>query len=138
MLYFPIIVSLISIVFAISLILRIQKAPSGSEKIQEISRAIREGAIAFLKREYKTVVIVAIPIFLLLWKFFDFKVGIGLQLAPTIMANDKMTLSGAKKDMSAQGAHISKKPRDDEGKKIGRNDDCPCGSGKKYKKCCGK
>ena len=24
-----------------------------------------------------------------------------------------------------------------EGKKIGRNDPCPCGSGKKYKKCCG-
>lgn len=24
------------------------------------------------------------------------------------------------------------------GKKIGRNDPCPCGSGKKYKKCCGK
>ena len=24
------------------------------------------------------------------------------------------------------------------GKKVGRNDLCPCGSGKKYKKCCGK
>ena len=24
------------------------------------------------------------------------------------------------------------------GEKIGRNDPCPCGSGKKYKKCCGK
>ena len=24
------------------------------------------------------------------------------------------------------------------GKKIGRNDPCPCGSGKKYKRCCGK
>jgi preprotein translocase subunit SecA len=24
-----------------------------------------------------------------------------------------------------------------EGQKIGRNDPCPCGSGKKYKKCCG-
>ena len=24
------------------------------------------------------------------------------------------------------------------GKKIGRNDACPCGSGKKYKQCCGK
>ncbi|WP_246050174.1 SEC-C metal-binding domain-containing protein [Aquibacillus sediminis] len=23
-------------------------------------------------------------------------------------------------------------------KKIGRNEKCPCGSGKKYKKCCGK
>jgi uncharacterized protein YecA (UPF0149 family) len=22
--------------------------------------------------------------------------------------------------------------------KIGRNEPCPCGSGKKYKKCCGK
>ena len=24
------------------------------------------------------------------------------------------------------------------GPKIGRNDPCPCGSGKKYKNCCGK
>lgn len=24
------------------------------------------------------------------------------------------------------------------GKKIGRNDPCPCNSGKKYKKCCGR
>jgi len=24
-----------------------------------------------------------------------------------------------------------------EGRKIGRNEMCPCGSGKKYKKCCG-
>jgi len=23
-----------------------------------------------------------------------------------------------------------------DGKKVGRNDPCPCGSGKKYKKCC--
>jgi uncharacterized protein YecA (UPF0149 family) len=23
------------------------------------------------------------------------------------------------------------------GPKVGRNDPCPCGSGKKYKKCCG-
>ena len=25
-----------------------------------------------------------------------------------------------------------------QGAKIGRNDPCPCNSGKKYKKCCGK
>ncbi len=29
------------------------------------------------------------------------------------------------------------KPKIDLSKKIGRNDPCPCGSGKKYKKCCG-
>ncbi len=34
--------------------------------------------------------------------------------------------------------HLKQKAKDDEGNKIGRNDPCPCGSGKKYKKCCGK
>jgi len=29
------------------------------------------------------------------------------------------------------------KPIKREGRKVGRNDPCPCGSGKKYKKCCG-
>jgi preprotein translocase subunit SecA len=33
---------------------------------------------------------------------------------------------------------IKAKPRDAVGRKIGRNDPCPCGSGKKYKKCCGR
>jgi preprotein translocase subunit SecA len=31
-----------------------------------------------------------------------------------------------------------KKPVKREAKKIGRNAPCPCGSGKKYKKCCGR
>lgn len=30
------------------------------------------------------------------------------------------------------------KPQPAKSEKIGRNDPCPCGSGKKYKKCCGK
>ncbi len=30
------------------------------------------------------------------------------------------------------------KPQKREGEKVGRNAPCPCGSGKKYKKCCGK
>ncbi len=67
-----------------------------------------------------------------------FKINIGLQLAPSVMANDKMTLEGAKKTMSEQGSHIKKKERDETGKKVGRNDPCPCGSGKKYKKCHGR
>ena len=35
------------------------------------------------------------------------------------------------------GTDIDKTVRN-EGPKIGRNDPCPCGSGKKYKNCCGK
>jgi hypothetical protein len=34
--------------------------------------------------------------------------------------------------------HESTEPYRREAPKIGRNDPCPCGSGKKYKKCCGK
>ncbi|OIO19408.1 MAG: preprotein translocase subunit SecA [Candidatus Magasanikbacteria bacterium CG_4_9_14_0_2_um_filter_41_10] len=67
-----------------------------------------------------------------------FKVNIGLDLAPSIMSSDKMTLEGAKKDMSEQGEHIEKKERNETGGKVGRNDPCTCGSGKKYKKCHGK
>ncbi|QTA81568.1 Protein translocase subunit SecA [Desulfonema limicola] len=32
---------------------------------------------------------------------------------------------------------VTKKPVKRSEKKVGRNDPCPCGSGKKYKKCCG-
>jgi preprotein translocase subunit SecA len=35
-------------------------------------------------------------------------------------------------------APAAKKPVKREAKKVGRNDPCPCGSGKKYKKCCGR
>jgi preprotein translocase subunit SecA len=36
-----------------------------------------------------------------------------------------------------EAAAAERKPVKREGDKIGRNSPCPCGSGKKYKKCCG-
>jgi preprotein translocase subunit SecA len=39
---------------------------------------------------------------------------------------------------SSGGEPERKKPKKRSAKKIGRNAPCPCGSGKKYKKCCGK
>jgi len=32
---------------------------------------------------------------------------------------------------------VKEKLKNEDGDKVGRNDPCPCGSGKKYKKCCG-
>ena len=37
------------------------------------------------------------------------------------------------RDENGVGKTITRK-----GEKVGRNDPCPCGSGLKYKKCCGK
>ncbi|MCL1816318.1 MAG: preprotein translocase subunit SecA [Clostridiales bacterium] len=45
---------------------------------------------------------------------------------------------GAVSTNRGEGADDKKRPvRKDAKKQIGRNDPCPCGSGKKYKKCCG-
>ena len=41
-----------------------------------------------------------------------------------------------KPDAENAGSHTTVKKSASE--KVGRNDPCPCGSGKKYKKCCGK
>lgn len=38
----------------------------------------------------------------------------------------------------ADGDLVGEKPVVREEPKVGRNDPCPCGSGKKYKKCCGR
>lgn len=41
-------------------------------------------------------------------------------------------------DEPSGGDMVKAKVKDSEGNKVGRNDPCPCGSGKKYKKCHGK
>ncbi len=40
--------------------------------------------------------------------------------------------------MSRGGEAVEERTVKREGHKVGRNDPCPCGSGRKYKKCCGK
>jgi len=85
-LFFPIITSLFSLVFAYFLIREVRKAPSGSGKQIEVSLAIREGAIAFLKRQYKTVGLVAVFLFFLLWLIFGFKTGFGFLIGALFSA----------------------------------------------------
>ena len=41
-------------------------------------------------------------------------------------------------ERSEDGDNKKKEPVKNNNKKIGRNEPCPCGSGKKYKNCCGK
>lgn len=58
-------------------------------------------------------------------------------------ASDEVEQFGAAKKMqnsggsSQQKEEVKQKPIINKDKSIGRNDPCPCGSGKKYKKCCG-
>jgi K(+)-stimulated pyrophosphate-energized sodium pump len=53
-------------VYAYFLILRINKLPTGNDKMREIAAAIQEGAMAYLGRQYRTVGIVALIITVLI------------------------------------------------------------------------
>jgi len=59
-----------------------------------------------------------------------FKVRVEKREAPQLTS--PMTKAAVNRDAPPkQAAKVA-------GKKVGRNDPCPCGSGKKYKHCCGK
>jgi len=72
---FALICAVIAIAYGIGLAAWVLRQPAGSERMQEIARAIQEGAAAYLKRQYRTIAIVAIAPFLLLG-FYD-KLGWG-------------------------------------------------------------
>ncbi len=77
MFYLPIIASFFTLIFVFFLIRQIQKAPSGEGLAIKISQAIKEGIIAFLKRQYKTVAIATVILFFILGIFLGFKVALG-------------------------------------------------------------
>ena len=68
---FTVCAAAIGLIVAFCLAAWITKAPEGTDRMKEIASYIREGAMAFLKREYKTMVIVIVALFLL--------IGFGLQ-----------------------------------------------------------
>jgi K(+)-stimulated pyrophosphate-energized sodium pump len=65
----------VAIAYAIGLTIWLLRQPAGSERMQEIGRAIQEGADAYLRRQYTTIAVVAIVPFLLLG--FYHKLGWG-------------------------------------------------------------
>jgi K(+)-stimulated pyrophosphate-energized sodium pump len=66
-LYTSLVVSIIALVFAAFTARRISRKPEGSDKVKEIARAIKEGAMAFLKREYMILILFMIIVSLALY-----------------------------------------------------------------------
>ena len=77
MILFVLLPALAAIVYGGILIRWINKQPAGSDRMQAIAKAIQEGASAYLKRQYRTIAIVAVAVFVLLWIFLGIKTGIG-------------------------------------------------------------
>ena len=66
-LLFSIISSVIAIVYGLFLAKGVLKMNAGNEKMKSIANAIAEGAKAYLNRQYKTIGIIAIILFFILW-----------------------------------------------------------------------
>src|SRR6187399_862605 len=78
-----------AVVYGLYLTAWLLRQPAGSERMQEIARAVQEGAAAYLRKQYTTIALVAIVPFLLLG--FYHKLGWGTAVGFLIGA----TLSAA-------------------------------------------
>ena len=74
----------LSIVYAIWATASVMKADAGNPRMQEIAAAVREGAQAYLKRQYMTIAIVGVVIFVLLAYFLGMKVAIGFLIGAVL------------------------------------------------------
>ncbi|MGD0451141.1 MAG: sodium-translocating pyrophosphatase [Candidatus Bathyarchaeia archaeon] len=61
------IAGVIAVLASLLLMRHIGRMSAGGPKAQEVGNAIREGAYAFLKRQYKTIAIITVVVFVLLW-----------------------------------------------------------------------
>src|SRR6185437_3922641 len=70
----------LSIVYAIWATTSVLKADAGNPRMQEIAAAVREGAQAYLRRQYTTIGIVGVVIFAVLAYFLGMLVAVGFAI----------------------------------------------------------
>ncbi|MBU2100024.1 sodium-translocating pyrophosphatase [Candidatus Micrarchaeota archaeon] len=70
--FYAILAGIIALLYTVVLNRKINSKDMGNAKMKEISAAIREGAMAFLKREYKTLAVFIVAVFIILTALSQF------------------------------------------------------------------
>ena len=76
----------VALLYGIYAIRSVLAASAGNERMQEIASAIQEGARAYLNRQYMTIGIVGVVIFVILLVLLGYKVGIGFAIGAILSA----------------------------------------------------
>lgn len=71
MLSYVVAIGILSLAVALLLSLYILRKPAGSEKMQEISEAIHQGALTFLKKEYEVLAVFLVLVALIMYFFLE-------------------------------------------------------------------
>ena len=74
----------LAIVYGIWATQSVMSADAGSKKMQEISAAVREGAQAYLKRQYTTIGIVGVVIFVIIGFTLGWLVAVGFAIGAVL------------------------------------------------------
>jgi K(+)-stimulated pyrophosphate-energized sodium pump len=74
----------LSIVYGIVTTRGLLAADAGSARMQEISAAVREGAAAYLKRQYQTIAMVGVVIFIIAWLLLGAYSAIGFLIGAVL------------------------------------------------------
>ncbi len=78
--------AVISIIYGLVLVVTVTKKEQGNKKMIEIAKAIQEGAMAFLNRQYSTVGIVAAVLFVVLLYALGWKIAVGFLIGASFSA----------------------------------------------------
>lgn len=84
--YLALVISLVALAYAAYLAKKILKLEPGTGKMQEIANAIKEGALAYMARQYKTVAIFAVLLTAALWYLFGTPIATGFLLGALLSA----------------------------------------------------
>ena len=85
-LLFAILCAVLAIVYGLVLAKSILKKSAGNEKMQSIANAIAEGAKAYLNRQYKTIGMIAVVLFFVLWYLLNIKSALGFVVGALLSA----------------------------------------------------
>src|SRR3989344_8813339 len=103
-----IVISLVALAYAGYLSLKILKVEPGSEKMQQIAAAIKEGAMAYMARQYKTIAIFAVIITVILALLFPWQVAAGFVLGALLSAASGYIGMNISVRANVRTAHIAK------------------------------